>query len=96
MRRVLLVLRGPIDVETVKRRWETARADGAEYAVCYQLPQGSHGLPDMLSAQRTVTAALRKACGSRAESIAVFAITDREGDRVEDCARDWGATEVRA
>lgn len=91
----MLVLHGPIDVEAIRRRWEAAAADEAEYAVCYQLPRDNHGFHDMLSAQRTMTAALREACGLRAESMAVFAITDRDGDRVEDCARDWGATEVR-
>jgi hypothetical protein len=96
VRRVLLVLRGPIDVETVKLRCGPLFAEEAELAVCYQLPQGSHGFHDMLSAQRTMTGALRQACGSRAESIAIFAITEREGDRVEDCARAWGATEVNA
>ena len=95
VRRVLLILHGPIDVETIRRRWEAAVADDVEYAVCYQLPRDNQGFRDILSAQRTVTAALREVCGTRAESMAIFAITDRDGDRVEDCAREWGATEVR-
>jgi hypothetical protein len=38
---------------------------------------------------------LRQACGTEAENIPVFAVSDRDGERVEDYARAWGATMVK-
>jgi hypothetical protein len=92
--RVLLVLRGPIDTEVVKQLWLTAAADHGEVAFCYEMPADCDGLADVLLAQRTVTEALRRACGEAAERIAVFAVSDRDGERVSDIAREWGATVV--
>lgn len=92
----MLVLRGSIDSETMLQRWKEASLDFAELAVCYELPPDRNGFRDALMAQRAVTGALRRACGPQAESIAIFAVTDRDGERVDDYARAWGATEVRA
>jgi hypothetical protein len=95
VQRVLIVMRGPIDAEVLRRRCESMAEGAAVLAICYELPSGSEGLPEAVQAQRTITEALRAGCGSRAESIAIFAVTDREGDRVADCAREWGATMVK-
>lgn len=94
MPRVLLVLRGPIDTEVIKQLWLTTKAESSEVALCYEMPADSDGLGDVLLAQRAVTEALRRACGEAAERIAVFAVRDREGERVSDIAREWGATVV--
>jgi hypothetical protein len=94
VQRVLLVMRGPIDTETVRRRWESVEDGTADLAICYELPSGSEALPDAVQAQRAITEALRAVCGARAEAIAIFAVTDRDGDRVADYAREWGATRV--
>lgn len=96
MRRVLLVVRGPIDPEMFRRRYEVISSAQGAIAVCYELPAGHDGFHDALSAQREVTEALRQACGPSAEDIAIFAVSERNGDRVEDYAREWGATEVCA
>lgn len=96
VRRVLLVLRGPITIDMVKSRCEPFSWGSGELAVCYELPPEADGFREALAAQRSVTEALRAARGSGAESIAIFAVSGRDGDRVEDCARDWGASEVWA
>jgi hypothetical protein len=41
-----------------------------------------------------VTLALRRIGEAAVESVAVFAASERDGERVDDCARAWGATEV--
>jgi hypothetical protein len=48
-----------------------------------------------LDAQRKVTAALRRALDGSAESIAVFVVSRADRDAVVECAKEWGATEVR-
>lgn len=96
MARVVLVLRGPIEAEMVKQRWATVASEEGELAICYELPAGKDGFHDALRAQRAVTVALREACGPRAEQVAVFALADRDGERLDDYVRDWGATVVRA
>jgi hypothetical protein len=78
----------------VKQLWQTVAADKGEVAFCYEMSPESDGLGDGLLAQRAVTEALRQACGDAAESIAVFAVSDRDGERVSDIAREWGATVV--
>lgn len=97
MERILVVLDDLLDVESVAQRCaaeEVARA--CEIAVCIVLPVGEDALVDGLRAQKRVTAALRKALGERAEKVPVFVATKRPGYGVEDCARSWGATGVRA
>ena len=68
---------------------------GADLALCYVLPQGDDGLHAGLAAQRALTAALRQAHGADAEHIPVFVACNRIGERVNDYATAWGATEVR-
>jgi len=80
----------------VKQRWAAISADEGELAICYELPPGKDGLLDALSAQRALTVVLREACGARAEQVAVFAFADRDGERLEDYVREWGATVVMA
>ncbi len=63
--------------------------------MCYELPPGQNSFKDALRAQRTVTHALRQVCGAEAENVPIFAVSDREGERVEDYAQAWGATVVR-
>jgi hypothetical protein len=96
MQRILVVLRGPIDAGTVRRRCTFDVEGPYEMAVCHVLPQGSDGIRDGLRAQQEITAALRVAMGRRAESVAVLVASEREGDGVDDCAREWGATLVYA
>jgi hypothetical protein len=91
-----MVLRGPIDSDILRKRWEVASAGGAELALCYELAPGHDGCDEALLAQRAVTEALRRACGADAEKIAIFAVSDRDGERVEDYATAWGATIVSA
>ncbi len=67
----------------------------AQVALCYELPHNQDSFTDGLAAQRALTAMLRQIHGPKAESIAVFVVSTHEGQRVEDCATDWGATEVR-
>lgn len=94
--RVLLILRGPITTEAVRELWEAeARGPDSQHAVCWELPAGQDGVHEALRAQRALTEALREACGHHAENIAVFAASEREGERLEDYARAWGATFVR-
>jgi hypothetical protein len=94
--RVLLVLRGPITPEAIRERWAQLSGEVAELAVCYELPQGHDGFVDGLLAQRGITQALRQVCGPSAENIAIFVVTDHDGDRVDDYARVWGATVVHS
>lgn len=92
--RVLMVLRDPIVVDEVRDRCGELVAGGHSVGVCY-VPTIQLGLQAVLDAQRRVTQALRQALDKQAEGIPVFVASEREGDRVEDCARAWGATEVR-
>jgi hypothetical protein len=91
---MLLVMRGDIDEASVRARCQGLPPDGSSLAICYELPSGHDGLYDGLSAQRRLTSMLRNVCGRKAEEVAVFVVADREGERVEDYARAWGATEV--
>lgn len=93
-------MQGRIDHATVARcssELEAAAASpmGAQVAICYQLPAGRDGLHEGLAAQRALTNALREAQGDRAESVPVFVVSDRDGERLDDCATAWGATEVK-
>jgi len=92
--RTLLVLRGPIDAESIRASCQAAASGPGELAVCRLLPEGGEALKDALSAQRAISSVLRCILGARAEDVAVFVASRREGDRVEDCARLWGATTV--
>lgn len=92
--RVLVVLRDPIIVDAVRERCGQAMAEGHSVGVCY-VPTDPLGLQAVLDAQRRVTQALRHALDKRAEGVPVFVASERDGDRIEDCARAWGATEVR-
>lgn len=71
-------------------------AEPHELAVCHVLDDGRDGLEQSVRAQRVLTAALRIALGARAENVAVFVASDRDGYRIGDCAREWGATSVIA
>lgn len=94
MRRVLLVMRGVIDELSVRERCRDVLGSGDVVALCYHLPAGRDGLQDGLSAQRALTQVLRAAFGPQAEQVAVFVVTEREGESLADVARAWGATEV--
>jgi len=89
-------MRGPIEASTVSARLEGEAWDAAEFAFCYELPAGRDGLREALEAQRALTEILRQLFGQSAESIPVFAVSSRLGERVEDYAAAWGATVVRA
>lgn len=89
-----MVIRGLVDELELKRRCAGAPNDNTWVAICYELPPGQDGLAEGLSAQRTLTQVLRAVFGAKAEYIPVFVASDRDGERTEDCVRDWGATEV--
>jgi hypothetical protein len=95
VRRILLILRGALDEAAVAQCYAQGGIDGAEVAICYQLPSGLDGLREGLAAQRTLTALLRQLPEIEAETIPVFVACDREGERISDYAAAWGATEVR-
>ncbi len=64
--------------------------------MCCVFEEHSTSLAQSVGAQRAVTRELRQILGERAEKIAVFVASARQGDRVEDWAREWGATVVIA
>ncbi len=94
MQRILVVLRAATDVETLRQRFRPSVAETHEMAVCYVLPDNEQGIGAMVEAQRRITVSLRRALDQRAERIAIFVVTDRDGDSADACARDWGATVV--
>lgn len=96
VRRILVILRGPIEPMLVVNLSEELGVNDAHVAVCYELPPGRDGLHDGLAAQRQLTSLLRQACGTRAESIPVFTASGRSGEGVVDCQTAWGATEVKS
>lgn len=89
-----MVVRGELDVEQLRPLFERAPFERAEVAVCHVLEVGRDSICDALSSQRAITSALRAVLGPRAEAVAVFVASERDGDTVEDCAREWGATVV--
>ena len=91
-----MVVRGEIDSEVLARRCEelSPAVVDAQIAICYQLPPGQDGLLESLNAQRALTKALRAARGAAAEEVPVFVASERDGERLDDCAKAWGATEV--
>jgi hypothetical protein len=91
-----MVLRGPLEGNPVRVRCEAIAAEPGEVAVCRVLEGYPPSLAEVVNEQRVTTHALRSALGARAEGIAVFVATAREGDGVEDWARAWGATMVIA
>ena len=94
MQRILVVLRGPVDTDVVRRRCTLDVAGPYEMAICHVLPAGEDGVRESLQAQREITAALRAVMGRKAETIAVLVVSERPGYGVDECARDWGATVV--
>jgi len=92
--RVLVVLSEPFALDQLQQRCAGLVNSGTELAVCCVLDTHTN-LRESLEYQRRVTVALRRAFHSYAETIPVFIVTNGDGDRVEDCARSWGATEVR-
>jgi hypothetical protein len=96
VRRALVLLRGPLDAASLRARCQVIAAESGEVAVCLVLEEHSPSLAEAVDAQRAITRALRMVLGDKAETIAVFVASGREGDRVEDWAREWGATVVIA
>jgi hypothetical protein len=96
MQRILFVFRAAIDVESLRKRCLDGVAQEHSMAVCYVLQAHELSFDAALDAQRRITLSLRKAFDQRAETFAVFVVTERDGDRVDDCARAWGATVVDA
>ncbi len=97
MDRILVVMRGRITAESVRQRWareDIAVAGTHEMAICHVMSDGLDGLQDGIRAQQEITVALREALGPRAETVAILVAYDRDGYRVDDCAREWGATIV--
>ncbi|HKO53534.1 MAG TPA: hypothetical protein VJV79_37755 [Polyangiaceae bacterium] len=94
--RVLFLMRGPIEASAVTARLKGEARGASEFAFCYELSADQDGLREALEAQRALTEVLRQVFGEMAESIPIFAVSDRPGERVEDYAMAWGATVVRA
>ena len=93
--RVLVALSEPVEADVVRQRCERLVAEGHDLAVCY-IMASQVTLSATLDAQRKVTAALRRALEGSAESIPVFVVSQDDGQGIVECAREWGATEVRA
>ncbi len=89
-------MRGSLNEQMIRDCCGDTGSEQAQVALCYELPEGQDSFTDGLAAQRALTAKLRQIHGPKAESIAVFVVSTHDGQRVEDCATDWGATEVRA
>jgi hypothetical protein len=96
MQRILVVLRAPIDVETVRRRCSLGVAQAHEMAVCYVLQPHETSVEAAVQAQRRITDSLRQVLDRWAETIPVFVVTECDGDGIQDCASEWGATVVDA
>lgn len=94
--RVLVVLRDPLDLDVVRQRCSDALAESGAVAVavCF-VADVALTFQASLHAQRKVTAVLRGALESRAEDIPVFVVSGDDEDGIGNCAREWGATEVR-
>jgi hypothetical protein len=96
VRRTLIVMRGKIDIESLERLFaRVSLGHDGDVAIGYELPTADCGLGDALAAQQAITAALRRHYGSAAEEMAVFVAADREGERIDDLAEAWRASEIR-
>jgi len=91
--RSLLVLDGLIEAEVLRERLASQVTSEHEFAICYVAGVPS-GLARTLNAQRALTAVLREVLGDSAESVAIFVVSGADGDGVEECATEWGATNV--
>ena len=91
MSRVLVVVRDPRDLPTIRRAVAVAEARAAELAVC-QVTSDDH-LAD-LRHQQVMTRTLRRLLGEGAETVAVFVVSGRPGDDAASCAESWGADEI--
>lgn len=94
MDRILVVISGSADRNSLRQRCEGFLTGTAEIAFCRVLPAGAAGLEQALRAQQELTVILREILGESAEKVAVFTAHDSDGYTVDDCARDWGATIV--
>jgi hypothetical protein len=92
--RVLVAFSDPVEADVVRQRCGGLVAEGHDLAVCYVMAS-QVTLKAALDAQRKVTAALRRALEGSAETIPVFVVSQADGDGIVECAREWGATEVR-
>lgn len=93
--RVLVVISEPLVAAAMKERCGRLVSEGHEIAVCYPLAPLTN-LPTSLGIQRRIASALREGLDKSAEQIPIFVVTGAPGDGVEECARAWGATDVRA
>jgi hypothetical protein len=92
--RVLVVLPDPLEADSIRERCGAHLEGGHDLAVCYVLaPQTS--LEVALKTQQKITGELRRAFSASAEMIPVFVVSGGDGDGVDDCARAWGATDVK-
>jgi hypothetical protein len=92
--RILVVLTDADPKHVVRERFAALLSAHHVLAACLVAPElGS--FPEGLEVQRRVSTMLRYLLGASAENIAVFVISGRPGDNVEDCALAWGASEVQ-
>jgi len=92
--RVLVIAAEPFAAEAIRDRCAGLLSDGHEVAICCALSP-ELGLRASLDVQRRITLSLRQALAHAAEAIPVFIVTGTAGDGIEDCARAWGATDVK-
>ncbi|HWA74065.1 MAG TPA: hypothetical protein VG937_17100 [Polyangiaceae bacterium] len=92
--RILVVLTDADAGDVVRQRFAALLSEHHVLAACKVAPELT-SFPEGLETQRRISTMLRYLLGAPAENIAVFAISGRLGDSVEDCAREWGAAEVR-
>lgn len=88
MSRVLVVIRDPRDLLTIRRGVAVAAVRASELAIC-QVTDDDH-LAD-LQHQQVMTRTLRLLLGADAETVAVFVVSGRVGDDAASCAESWGA-----
>jgi len=91
--RSLLVLDGLIEAGVLRERLSSQVTTGHELAICYVAGAPS-GLARTLNSQRALTALLREVLGDSAENVAIFVVSGADGDGVDECAAEWGATNV--
>ena len=90
MSKVLVALRSPDDVETIRLGAKIMRERGADMAVCQVRASGDDGRSD-LALQRRITSRLRSTLGAIAEEVAVFVVGEKSGDDLASIAKTWDA-----
>lgn len=90
MAKVLVALRTPDDVETIRLGAREAFERDATMAVCHVRANGDDALTDLIL-QRRITSVLRATLGVVAEDVAVFIVGEKSHDDLATVAKTWDA-----